>query len=291
MTVRQRLAPQYPFPAALLDVFHGYISLLAPPPGSPHEGVPASSIVLAGDSSGACLALGLLQILLRFRRQNVIPTIEYHGRQVELVLPAGLTLLSAVGDLTNGLPSYKSNAAYDFFPPGLPPTVLPGFPTCKLWPSNPPRGNIYCDAPMLHHPLCSPAASKDWTGSPPMWFASGQEQIVDGVKLIAQTAFSQGVTTVLQEYGAMPHIFMWRFAESPQARKCWTDWANACKALAEGRIIHSSAVFVEPNGLAPRELDPAHLTSLSTDTALDLMKMASRKFKVFDGPRTGDVML
>ena len=68
MTVRQRLAPQHPFHAALLYVFHAYMSLLTPPPGSPHHSVPASSIILAGDSFGACLALGLLFVFLALER-------------------------------------------------------------------------------------------------------------------------------------------------------------------------------------------------------------------------------
>lgn len=160
MMVRQRLAPQHPFPAALIDVFHGYMSLLSPHPLAPNRAIPGSSIVLAGDSSGANLALGLLQILLTLRRQG-ITSLEYHGRQVTLDLPAGLTLLSAVGELTNTLPSYKHNASHDVFPRDLTPTVLPGFPVCAIWPSKPPRGNIYCEGHVLAHPIASPACAED----------------------------------------------------------------------------------------------------------------------------------
>ena len=160
MTVRQRLAPQHPFHAALLYVFHAYMFLLTPPPGSPHHAVPASSIILAGDSSGACLALGLLFVFLALERQNQASAIKYHGRKVELAFPAGLILISAVGELTNSLPSYKMNASSDGFPDKIP-SLQAGFPTCKIWPSNPPRGNIYCDALILCHPIASPTVSKD----------------------------------------------------------------------------------------------------------------------------------
>lgn len=286
LTVRQRLAPQNPFPAALLDVFHAYISLLAPPPGSPHKPVPASSIILAGDSSGGCLALALLQVLLTLRRQNLASNVEYHGRKVDIKLPAGLTLISAVGELTNSLPSYKSNASTDFFP-NIMPYIQPEFPACKVWPSKPPRANLYCDAPTMCHPLTSPTASKDWTGSPPMFFASGQEMIVDGVKVIARTAFNQGTTVVFQEYEAMPHVFLWLCAGSPQSEKCWNDWANFCKAIQQNKPVASGAVLVEPKGLHEVELDISKLTPLTVDDARGMMREAAKNLRSYTGQQKG----
>lgn len=290
LTVRQRLAPQNPFPAALLDVFHAYMSLLAPPPGSPHEAVPATSIILAGDSSGACLALALLQVLLTLRRQNLASNVEYHGRKVDIALPASLTLISAVGELTNSLPSYKSNASADVFPDIIP-YIQPEFPACKIWPSKPPRGNLYCDAPTMCHPLASPMASKDWTGSPPMFFASGQEMIVDAVKVIAQTAFNQGTTVVFQEYEAMPHIFLWSCAGSPQSEKCWNDWANFCKVIQQGKTVASRAVLVEPKGLHEVELDLSKLTPLTVDVACGIIKEAAKSIRNYTGQKKGNAML
>lgn len=290
LTVRQRLAPQNPFPAALLDVFHAYMTLLAPPPGTPHEAVPTSSIILAGDSSGACLALALLQVLLTLRRQNLASDVKYHGHQVDIELPASLTLISAVGELTNSLPSYKSNASADVFPEKIP-CLQPGFPTCKNWPSKPPRGNLYCDAPTLCHPLASPTASKDWTGSPPLWFASGQEMIVDAVKVIAQTAYSQGTTVVFHEYKAMPHIFLWRCPGSPQSEKCWSDWAEFCKAIDEGKPVASRAVLVEPKGLHEHDLDVSKLTPLTVDDAYGMMREATKSIRSFTGQKKGNAML
>ena len=57
LAIRYRLAPQNPFPAAILDTLIAYLNLLYPPPGSSHFAVPADSIVLAGDSSGGVLAI------------------------------------------------------------------------------------------------------------------------------------------------------------------------------------------------------------------------------------------
>ena len=48
-SVRYRLAPQHPFPAALLDAFVSYLTLLYPPPGAWHEPVQPEHIIIAGD--------------------------------------------------------------------------------------------------------------------------------------------------------------------------------------------------------------------------------------------------
>jgi acetyl esterase/lipase len=47
--VRYRLAPQHPFPAALLDALVAYLTLLHPPPGSYHAPVRPEHIVFSGD--------------------------------------------------------------------------------------------------------------------------------------------------------------------------------------------------------------------------------------------------
>jgi len=51
-----RLAPEYPFPTALEDMFASYMWLL-------HQGIPSGDIIFAGDGTGANLILSLVHML------------------------------------------------------------------------------------------------------------------------------------------------------------------------------------------------------------------------------------
>lgn len=91
--VRYRLAPQNPFPACLLDCLIAYMSLLYPPEGSVHEPVKPEHIVFAGDSAGANMCLVMTLFLLHLQRTGQ-STVRWHGKEVELPLPAGITMNS-----------------------------------------------------------------------------------------------------------------------------------------------------------------------------------------------------
>jgi acetyl esterase/lipase len=53
-SVKYRLAPQHPFPAALIDALTAYMYLIDPPESALHQAVDPSKIIIAGDSAGVC---------------------------------------------------------------------------------------------------------------------------------------------------------------------------------------------------------------------------------------------
>lgn len=102
LVVDHRLCPQNPFPAALVDLFIAYLSLLYPPAGSFHEAVPSEHIVLTGESSGGNLILALL-LLLQYLRDNQGGRIRFHDKEVLVPLPAGVAVFGPNGDATSSL--------------------------------------------------------------------------------------------------------------------------------------------------------------------------------------------
>ncbi|KAH8171140.1 alpha/beta hydrolase fold domain-containing protein [Sarocladium implicatum] len=89
---KYRLAPQFPFPCGLLDCLAAYLHLLTIQD--------PSTIILAGDSAGAGMAMSLMVIL----RDQGIP------------LPAGAILISPWVDLTHSFPSVAGDAPLDYIP-------------------------------------------------------------------------------------------------------------------------------------------------------------------------------
>ncbi|KAI4214370.1 MAG: hypothetical protein LQ351_003123 [Letrouitia transgressa] len=234
LSVRYRLSPQNPFPCALLDIFQTYISLLYPSPGSFHDAVDASNIVFAGDSAGGGLGLALVQLLLQINRSSSRKSISFHGRSVPLPLPlpAGCAGNSAWIDSTRCMPSVVNNAQYDYLPPVMSNEAISRFPSDAIWPTDPPRGDLYCELSMLCHPLVSPLAAKDWSGSCPLWFAYGQEMLADEGRFVASLAAKQGVTVVWEQYEAMPHCFSMIIEQLETARGCFKNWGSFCARVA-----------------------------------------------------------
>ncbi|EME41676.1 hypothetical protein DOTSEDRAFT_73915, partial [Dothistroma septosporum NZE10] len=101
-SVRYRLAPQTAFPGQLIDALMVYLSLLYPPSGSMHAAVPAEHIVLGGDSAGGNVAFALLQLILQMQRSTsgAVPVVKFHGRDVHVPLPAGVSANSGWLDIS-----------------------------------------------------------------------------------------------------------------------------------------------------------------------------------------------
>ncbi|SCZ98254.1 BZ3500_MvSof-1268-A1-R1_Chr3-2g06251 [Microbotryum saponariae] len=175
-----RLAPQYPFPCALLDVLAAYLELLQTP------GVDPSMVVFAGDSSGAGLTLVLLTLL----------------RDLELPMPCGATLISPWVDLAHSFPSIIESDAGDYIPsdgfhykPSLawPPLktpedfyVLEGEEKQILLDE---QMQMYCPNAMLRHPMVSPVNQGSLGGLPPLHIIAGSAELLrDEIIYIAHKA-------------------------------------------------------------------------------------------------------
>lgn len=281
--IRYRLSPQNLFPGALLDCLVSYASLVYPLPGSTHSVVPANRIILAGDSAGGNLCFGLTKVLLELGKKK--QPLLFHGQEILLPLPAGLAVCSAWGECCDMMPSWHNPDALDIYG-SINPALLQGFPTDDIWPSTPPREHLYCSASMLDHELVSPAAIKDWTGAPPMWFTCGSlERNIDGNKAIASQAAKCGVTVQWNQYEGMFHEFMVIVSNFPQTTHCYDNWARACAELADAKMEKSHAVsFNMPDCKDIVELgDVADLSPLPFDEMRRRMRVANSEREIFTG--------
>ena len=286
-SVRYRLAPQAAFPSQLLDALLVYLSLLYPPPGSLHSAVPASKIVLAGDSAGGNLVFALLQFLLHFNRSQSTdstnsppPTLNFDGSEVRVPLPAAATAAAGWFDISRALPSITRNAKYDYLPPANhSPDALSRFPKDSVWPTTPPRGDLFCELELLDHPLVSPLLAKSWEGSPPLYFNTGEEMLTDEIKVLASRAAQQGVKVVFEEYQAMPHCFAMLLPGLPISERCIKSWgAFARKTVDEGaEVFETKGTWVEARSGREESRVVADLSAVSFEEAGRLVREAKGK--------------
>lgn len=268
-SVRYRLAPQTAFPGQLLDALMVYLSLIYPPPGSMHDAIPATSIVFAGDSAGGNLSFALLQLLLQFHRSSKEPKLLFHGKEVSVPLPAGACANSGWFDIPLSMPSIETNVKYDYLP--SPNHDNPGalrFPTDSAWPTNPLRGDLFCDLSLLDHPLTT-LMGADWTRAPPMYLCMGQEMLADEGKLIASQAFSQGVVVQFEDYEAMPHVFAMLLPALPASDRCLRSWGDFCRRCVEGPDkVKTSGTYIHAKTGEEEAVDLNKVSPLTVEDAM-----------------------
>lgn len=250
LSVRYRLAPQNPFPAALVDALTAYLSLIHPPPGALHKAVPANKIILAGDSAGGNLSLVLLQALLTLKRAS--RPIRFHGKDVDVELPAGVATISPWCDVSRSMPSIIRNAKFDYLdlPTGssldaeeVPFSPLP-FPPDALWPMSPPRVDMYANANMLLHPLVSPlAANPDlWKDAPPVLISTGEEGLTDEDLILARRLHQAGVPVITEQFEGMPHCHGLIMISTPAGKRFFKGITEFCRDAVAGRVTPTGSL-------------------------------------------------
>ncbi|OJJ47810.1 hypothetical protein ASPZODRAFT_15258 [Penicilliopsis zonata CBS 506.65] len=231
LMVRKRLAPQRPFPAALLDAFQAYLALLPSPPGSLHKSVLPSSIVVADDGAGTCLAMGLLQVLLQLQR----------CKTVQPAIPAGVTLLSPTSDPTDLSLSFERNQAQGRFPSVVRESTAPRAgdpPLCDLAHASAARQRLQRSR-HVGTPARIPCSSGGLNQILALMDCIGGR--ADLSRLVAQLAHSQGDEK-------LPHTFFWFFRHAPQTKRILAGWAQAILAFgrSETPSIHTRGLIIEP---------------------------------------------
>ncbi len=165
-----RLAPEHPFPAAVDDALAAYRALL-------DQGVPASRIVIGGDSAGGGLTLAC----------------ALAARDAGLPQPAGLICYSPWTDLTVSGASVRGNAATELV----------------LDPSHTERYvGAYLPAGMdARTPLASPLFA-DLRGLAPIFIqVAAQEVLLDDSTRLAEAAQQAGVPTEIEIWNGVWHVW------------------------------------------------------------------------------------
>lgn len=167
--VDYRLAPTHPYPAAINDVVAAYRAILA-------HGVPASRILLVGESAGGTLLLSALLVLAG----------------ADDPLPAGAIPISAVTDFVTEDPApITANRGSDVIDPTTVAAVGAGY-LGSARRDEAPQSPIYGDLSRM----------------PPLLVIVGGDEILLGdSRRFAEAASAAGAAVDLDIYEGMPHAF------------------------------------------------------------------------------------
>ena len=169
LSVDYRLAPENPFPAAVDDGVAAYRWLR-------RQGVPASSIVIAGDSAGGGLTLATLLAL----------------KEAGDELPAGGVCMSPVTDHTKSGESMRTKVDLD-------PMVHPTSSTAN--------SNRYLGGADARTPLASPLYA-DLEGMPPALFSIGtRDPLLDDTLFMQARWMAAGNAAELAAWSGGCHVF------------------------------------------------------------------------------------
>lgn len=196
LTVDYRVAPEDPYPAALLDACAAYEWLL-------DQGWFSEQIILAGDSAGGGLAMALCHYL------------KDQGRQ----LPCGIIAMSPWTDLTASGESYDTNYERD---------PLFGRTRDSLIYN---RDYVGENDPMSAY--ISPLFG-DFREFPPMLLQVGSyEMLLSDSVDVAAKARAQGVKVRLSVYEGMFHVFQMAAKMLPESKKAWIEIGRFIDVLTD----------------------------------------------------------
>ena len=129
---------------------------------------------------------------------------------------------------------------------------------------------------MLCHPLVSPLAAKDWTGSCPLFIAYGEEMLSDESQIVAARAAQQGVPVVSEQWEAMPHCFALMLLGSPMSKRCFGDWTYFCTVVTKGVEPSTRGLWFEAKTQKGTEVDVAALAPISDEEVRERMEKARK---------------
>lgn len=196
LTIDYRVAPEHPFPAALMDAYTAYQWLL-------EQGYNSRQIIFAGDSAGGGLAMALCHYL----------------KDHEVELPAGIIAMSPWTDLTAGGSSYKNNYEID--------------PVFGCGGDYLIHDSAYIAEQDAKNPYISPAFG-DFTGFPPMLIQVGTcEMLLSDSEIVAKKALEAGVKVRLSKYEGMFHVFQMAAKLMPESRKAWAEVGKYIELLGQ----------------------------------------------------------
>lgn len=173
-----RLAPEFPFPAALNDARSAYLWLI-------EHHCEAHHLVVAGDSAGGNLTLSLLCDL----------------RDRNMPLPALGIALSPATEFDTIRPSMSENEPSDW---------ITG-PMALTW------RDLYCSPDERSHPLVSPIHA-NLRDLPPIYIQAGRSEILyDSIAAFAVKAKEEGADVRFESWPSMNHVFQFFGYDAPQS--------------------------------------------------------------------------
>ncbi len=217
-----RLAPEAPYPAAVIDAWAAYWWLL-------EQGVAPDSIFIAGDSAGGGLAVALMVAL----------------RDAGLPLPAGALLFSPWVDLAFHGHSIHSNAPRDYLNEAW-------LRTCAA---------MYLHEAEPSTALASPLYA-DLQDLPPLLIQVGTaEMLLDDATRLANHAVACGVPVELELWENMVHVWQMLDVVEPRASAAVRRAAHFIRRhqllhMHDSRVLRSDQAMPVPDTPHPSTRHP-----------------------------------